>query len=357
VLSGELQFTLRPEAFLTGTQWDSYTQRVPLDAQSYANCPFQGFSRYVSGLELLPTLDKHLRAQDLSAKNGPAVGKSVSFTAHDSLTTAIDGGASVTTISWKVKLTRIATVICKRAGTETVCVDEQQKKQAQKDALHYQQEIKTWQDIKSAECTYRFLAPPGSTAAQAHNAACTEMTAMIAYNLLMFERVAALANDPPQTGYRHVARPHPARLPKVPHRLAAYRRLRANQARTAGLIDAVFTTMDRASGAHLAGAGDALRRQNQAALRDARQAAALLGQQPTLLRRAAQEIRHLLPKAKRPIMPASATRQAIQSARAMQRLMRSFAHQRIRQAKQKRPKKHMGAPPGRGGHRHRQKST
>jgi hypothetical protein len=327
-----VQVALRPEAFLTGNQWDRYTARGTPDAEIYSDCPFEGYSSYVSGLDLLPTLDRALGAPDLHGAQAPPEGVTKHVTATDTLSRALDGGSSTTQIVWHIDITRTGTVVCHKSGNATFCVDQKRKDQAQKDADDYEKAYKDVSQISSIDgCSKINPFAPGTPEATARSAACNQLQAAIAYNVAMRLRSLAIAADPPDPHFRTVARPAAVKLPAVTG--SAPKRLRANESKALGLLDTLMTTINRATGAKAKGNAKAIRRQNAAARRYATRLAKLFTQQRRLLSAATRGLRRRLPAKERHLIPSSLARRQSAVARRMATLMRAVAHQRLKRVR------------------------
>jgi hypothetical protein len=96
-----------------------------------------------------------------------------------------------------------------------------------------------------------------------------------------------IADDPPDAGYRAVATPKPAPVPRFTGPgAAAVNRFDQALARASAYLDALVTSIDRATAARKAGDAGALRAQRDAAARYARDAAKTLRTLPALARSA-----------------------------------------------------------------------
>lgn len=132
--------------------------------------------------------------------------------------------------------------------------------------------------------------------------ACVGAGLRVTYDSAMAQHYMKIANDPPDSHYRKVIRPHPLRAKGLSSLRAlspvAFKLMRRYLS-IAGLAAAVVTSQNRASGASEAlakGNGAAARylaMQNHAVLSYARRASHLLKGQHTLARRAAAQLRHV----------------------------------------------------------------
>ncbi|MGH2885203.1 MAG: hypothetical protein ACRDPA_21270, partial [Solirubrobacteraceae bacterium] len=130
--------------------------------------------------------------------------------------------------------------------------------------------------------------------------ACVGARLTLAREQSDYEHDTQIADDPPDSSYTSVARPrlaHANELKKLRRFFPATYRLMRRYAQIAGLVGAVVTAQDRASGAFEAlssgneQAAGYLAKQDQAELGDASHAARLLGGQHPLALRAAAELR------------------------------------------------------------------
>jgi hypothetical protein len=178
------------------------------------------------------------------------------------------------------------------------CIKKKQKDDARKSAAQYAQQEQEQAYVYKVTGCAKGTGPDQYRDGAA--GACSGTALARTYASVMAQREQAIAADPPAPGYTHVARPHPLkgkRLGTLKHRLPTTYRLLRRYLQVGGLVSAVVTAQNRASGAYQAlasgnqAAGQYVALQDKAVVKYAGQAARLLAGQRKLARRARAELR------------------------------------------------------------------
>jgi len=206
------------------------------------------------------------------------------------------------TLSWSGTLT--VSRLCHKAGEPTGgtpepnCIDKKTKEEAAQKAKEYAKDEKEERFNFKSNCT-GFV---GKLTKQERGGRyfCAGMAAKWVYDSVQAQRYRTIADDPPESGYTRVAKPrspHVKGFAQVRRSLPATHRLMQRYLKIAGLLGAVTTAQNRASGAYAAlsegngAAAAALERQDSAELAFAKRAAQLLRGQHRLTGPAAAELR------------------------------------------------------------------
>jgi VCBS repeat protein len=291
------------------------------DALLYDDCPF--FGTGLGGLYLNGADDKDF-PPDLVLTRSAQRKISEPLRARYHQTLAGGEGYADTEVVWNVELLRVDCPASGSGGLKAACVDDKQKEEAAKAAQEYKKAEENAAGGIKAACK-------GTSAESVRETgiACIIMTVKDGYDGHMQGKNEAIANDPPDPDFRNVARAHVASLKLPASTPAAVRKLLGSEQRATALAGVLAKTINRANSALEAGNARALRRQNRAALADARRLAALFGAQPKLAKRARRALLAVVPASQRQLAGLLDTRADVKTARSMAALMKSFARQRL----------------------------
>lgn len=292
------------------------------DGGLYQDCPFSGSG--LGDLYLHPADDESFPPDLVLTKTAH---RKISEFLHGKYHESLYGGTGYadTEVIWNVTMLRVdCPTAAGPGGLHAVCIDDKQKEEAAKEASEYKKAEEYAANGIKATCKASSVENVKET-----GGACLVMTIKDGYDSHMQGKDEEIADDPPDPRFRRVARARLASL-KLPSSMpAAVRKLLANEQRAAALAGVLATTINRANSALAANDARALRRQDRAALADARRLASLFGAQPKLLERARRALLAFVPSSQRQLAGLLGTPADVKAARSMAALMKSFARQRL----------------------------
>lgn len=286
----------------------------------YSDCPFPTVP-HLGDLALLSARDPSFpQSLVLTASASRHIDEIIHGDDHETL----DGGYANTQVTYNITLVQLDCPAPLPGGLSAMCVDKKAKDQATKEAIRYGN-----LDNYATQSINELCNTPTVEDAKATGIACIVAALKEGYDRSQQQANQAIANDPPDPRYRSVAAATPAHLG---HRLPksappAVRALVVNMQTVTGLGRALGTTINRISGAYRAKSTSGLRRQNAAAVADARKMAALLSAQPALMHRAHRALLKGLPRRFRLLARLIDDPRGIAAARAMAAMLRRYAGQ------------------------------
>jgi hypothetical protein len=292
------------------------------DGGLYQDCPFSGSG--LGDLYLHPADDESFPADLVLTKTAH---RKISEFLHGSYHESLYGGTGYadTEVIWNVTMLRVdCPTGAGPGGLRAVCIDDKQKEEAAKEASEYKKAEEYAANGIKATCKATSVDNVKET-----GGACLVMAIKDGYDSHMQGKDEAIADDPPDPRFRRVIRAHVASLKLPSSTPGPVRKLLADEQRATALSGVLATTINRANSALAAGDASALRRQDRAALADARRLAKLFGAQPKLMKRARRALLAVVPASQRALADLLDTPADVKTARSMAALMKSFARQRL----------------------------